>query len=183
MRSASIRAHALCAKGPVGAKAKDGASGATSVSCPSGKLAIGAPISFGPYWDHAIASKPDGTRGWTNDEGGYGTAKVVCVSARAFGDVKAVRRAARFKLGSQTATVSATCAGGRRPISWGFEAGLIDQNTWRSSEGSGVMAVPFVATSKPKGGAGWTLTFATPDGAGARTAASVALDLTCATPR
>ncbi len=184
MTAGTFRAVALCARGPLKAQQKIGPSGDnSSVSCGARQLAIGLPISNGPYWAQPVASKPQGLRGWVNSEGKYGRAAVICVAAGAFAKAQLVRQSATFSAGARTATVAAACTGGRRPISWGFEAGTLDQNIWRSVESSATMTAPFIAASKARGRSGWALTFATPDGAGARSATDIAIHLTCAIPR
>lgn len=187
-KTAKVRGGALCAKGVRFSTRTSGYSNQPSsavkrVACKRGQLAIGVPIDGGPYWDTAVASKPDGLRGWTSSQTGYAAAKVICVSARSFRSAKLVRKAATFKAGKATTTVAAKCAGGRRPISWGFEAGLLEGNTWRSVESTSTMSVPFIAASQPRGRNGWALTFATPDGEAATSTTTVAVHLTCAIPR
>lgn len=177
----TFRATALCARGPVAARTKESASG--KVSCSASQLAIGVPIDGGPYWTRAVASIPVGTRGWRNDEGGYARAKVVCVAASAFKDVKVVTARGSLAAGARDGSVSAQCRGGSRPISWGFEVGALPGNTWSSPASSLVVSVPFVASATAKGRAGWSLTFATPDGKPAVAAVPLALAITCAAPR
>ena len=79
--------------------------------------------------------------------------------------------------------MAATCTDGRRPIGWGFEAGTLDGNVWRSVDNSNLfMTAAYVAAAKPQGRSGWALTFATPDGKPAVSSAPVVLHLTCAVP-
>lgn len=174
----TLRTTALCASGPVGARTKESSSG--SVSCSRGQVAIGVPIDGGPYWTRAIASMPIGTRGWRNTEGGYARAKAICVAGSAFRSVAVVTRRASLRAGARTATVTAQCRAGTRPVGWGFEAGLLEGNRWDSPDSGVAVAVPFVASAKASGRAGWSLTFATPDGRPAASAAPIALGLTCA---
>ncbi|MDO8209099.1 hypothetical protein [Conexibacter sp. CPCC 206217] len=176
-----LRATALCARGPIAARTQESSSG--TVSCNAGQLAIGVPIDGGPYWTRAIASMPVGTRGWRNTEGGYARAKVICVAASAFRAVHVVTKRASLPAGARTATVTAECRGATRPVSWGFEAGLLEGNTWRSPDSDLSISVPFVATAKASGRAGWSLTFATPDGKPAASATPIGLGVTCAAPR
>lgn len=180
LRNGTIRGRTLCATG-LRVKIKDSPDGAGKVACARSQLAIGVPIDGGPYVDRPVYSRPNGARGWVSDEGGR--TKAICVPARSFRAVKRVRRAASFKVGRSATTVAARCPGKRRPISWGFEAGTLEDNAWRSVESSTTITSPFIAASQPKGAAGWALTFATPDGAGARGATRLALHLTCAIPR
>lgn len=181
LEGGTLRATALCAEGPVAARTKESSSG--TVSCSNGQLAIGVPIDGGPYWTRAVASMPVGTRGWRNSEGGYARAKVICVAASAFRAVKTVTKRASLPAGARSATVTARCAGGSRPIGWGFEAGLLDGNRWSSPDSGVSNAVPYVASAKASGRAGWSLTFATPDGRRAAAAAPIVLGVTCAAPR
>lgn len=156
---------------------------AGAVSCAAKQIAIGVPIDSGPYWLEPVSSVPVGARGWvTTGQGKYARSKVVCLPASAFRKVQRIRQTASFPAGKATASVSATCKGGRRPISWGFEAGVLPQNTWESSDSAVAMSVPFISASLPRGKAGWKLTFATPDGATAKTSTPLALHVTCAKP-
>ena len=181
MRSGAFRARTLCLGG---ARAVNRERSGGTVSCSRRQLAIGVPIDGGPYWTQPVSSRPVGARGWRIDgEGTYGRSKAICVPAKAFRKVARVRRAATFPAGKATATVRAACKGGRRPISWGFEVGALEDNIWRSPVSDTWMTVPFISASMPKGKAGWRLTFATPDGAPARTSTPLALHLTCAVPR
>lgn len=153
------------------------------VTCARRQIAIGAPIDGGPYWEEPLVAKPIGARGWLNSgQGKYARSKAICVPAKAFRKVQRIRRSATFPVGKATTTVKATCKRGRRPISWGFEAGPLPQNVWTSQLLAAKMAVPLISTSLPTGKAGWRLTFATPDGVGAKTATNLAIHLTCAVP-
>lgn len=186
LRSGTFTGRTLCATG-VRVTTKDSPPAAnapqTKVSCGRSQLAIGVAVDGGPYWREAVVSKPDGLRGWVNTERGYARAKVVCVPARAFARPKLVKKTASFKAGAATTTVSATCDGGRRPLGWGYEAGTLPGNVWRSADNSALfMAAAFVAAAKPQGSSGWSLTFATPDGRSATSATPLALHLTCAIP-
>lgn len=180
-KTKKIRAIGLCAKGSFAAVAKE-VSG-SKVTCSARQLALGMPIDGGPILDAPVASVPVGKRAWsTTGQGEYARSKAICVAASAFKKVKLVKRTARFALGKPSTALSATCARGTRPIAWGFEAGTLDQNAL-TKPGYDPMSVPFVAAATPKGARGWALTFATPDGAGARTSTSLALHVTCAQPR
>lgn len=186
-KNVTVRGRLLCATGVrVTAKTSPPVNQAVRepqrVSCNRGQLAIGVPLDGGLFGNAPVASKPEGLRGWFNSELGFARAKVVCVPARSFGSPALVRKAAGFKRGSATTTVTARCSGGRRPISWGYEAGTLEGNIWRSVESSGTMTVPFIAAAYPSGSAGWSLTFATPDGLPATSSTSLALHLTCAKP-
>lgn len=187
-KTTTVRGRLLCATGVrVTTKTSQAVQRAVTVpqrvSCARGQLAIGVPLDGGLFARGPVASKPDGLRGWVNSELGFARAKVVCVPARSFGSAALMRKAATFKPGKATATVTARCSGGRKPISWGYEAGTLDGNVWRSVESAGTMTVPFIAAAYPNGAAGWSLTFATPDGKPATSSTSLALHLTCATPR
>ncbi len=176
----TFRARALCLSG---AKVTTREQSGGTVSCSAQQIAIGVPIDFGPYWQEPVASKPVGARGWvTEGQGTYGRSKVICVPAKAVRRVQRVRAAGTFQAGSATATVTGSCKGGRRPIGWGFEAGTLPDNGWKSSVSAVGMTTPFIAASLPKGKASWQLTFATPDGAPARTSTPLAVHLTCAVP-
>lgn len=177
VRSGSFKSFAICASGPIAAKAKQ-AKG--TVKCSAKQIAIGVPIDAGPYYKGDVFSKPVGTRGRTNNEGGYGGAKVICVSKKAFKRVNLSKSTAAFRPGARTATVTATCKGGRVPISWGFEAPAMKGNTWATDTAS--VVTPLIGKSVKRGKAGWSLTFFTPDGKGATEAAKVTLHLTCAVP-
>jgi hypothetical protein len=180
MSSGRFRGRTLCLSG---ARATTRERAAGTVSCARKQVAIGVPIDSGPYWTEPVASKPVGKRGWvTSGQGKYGRSKVVCLPAKALRKVKLVKRTATFPAGKAVASVSAACKGGRRPIGWGFEAGVMDQNTWTSSVSSVSMSVPFLTASQPRGKAGWRITFATPDGAPAKAGAPLAVHLTCAIP-
>jgi hypothetical protein len=176
----TFRARALCLSG---AKVTTREQSSGTVSCAAKQIAIGVPIDSGPYWQEPVSSKPVGARGWvTEGQGTYGRSKVICVPAKALRRVQRVRAAATFRAGSTTAVVTGSCKDGRRPIGWGFEAGTLPDNPWRSSVSAVGMTTPFIAASLPRGKAGWQLTFATPDGAPARTSTPLAVHLTCAVP-
>lgn len=175
-----FKARALCVSG---AKATTREAAGGTVTCAAKQIAIGVPIDGGPYWTEPVASVPVGTRGWvTTGQGSYGRSKVVCLPAKAFRKVKQVKRTATFPTGKATASVTATCKDGRRPIGWGFEAGVLAANEWTSSQSSASISVPFISASLPQGKSGWRLTFATPDGAPAKTSAPLAIHVTCAVP-
>lgn len=180
MSGGRFQGRALCLGGAK-VSAEERSSG--TVTCGAKQIAIGVPIDGGPYWTEPVASVPVGARGWvTTGQGTYGRSKVVCVPASAFRKVKRIEQSASFPVGKATASVSATCKGGRRPISWGFEAGVLAQNLWKSSQSSVSMSVPFIKASLPRGKAGWKLTFATPDGTAAKTTTPLAVHVTCAKP-
>ncbi len=180
MSSGRFQGRALCLSG---AKASTEERDSGTVTCAARQIAIGVPIDSGPYWNEPVASVPVGARGWTTSgQGKYGRSKVVCVPASAFRKVKRIKQTASFPAGKATASVSATCKDGRRPISWGFEVGVLPQNSWASTQSSVTMSVPFISASLPRGKAGWKLTFATPDGAAAKTSTPLALHVTCAVP-
>lgn len=180
MTAGSFKAISLCAKGKgLGATVKTG-SGQT-VSCGK-KLAIGIPAaSTWPYEESPIVAEPNGPKGWRYVQT-RGTPSAVCVNASAFGKVKVVKKTARFAVGSNVVTFSATCPGGRRAIGWGYSADVMDQNVWESADTDSKVAVPFVSASMPNG-TGWKLTFTTPDQKAAKTAGSVGLNVTCAVPQ
>ena len=181
MAGGKFRARALCLSGArVTTADREGA----PVSCAKRRIAIGVPIDAF-YWSEPVVSKPVGARGWTTTgQGASARSKVICVPEKAFRKVKRIKATARFPAGKATATVRATCKGGRRPISWGFEVGTMADNRWSSERSSTSMSTPFVYRSMPRGKAGWRLSFATPDGAPARSGGTpLALHLTCAVPR
>lgn len=182
MKTTTIRPYAICAKGPVKAAVKSKPRGAGPVSC-GAKLAIGLPVSSTwPYNDDAaVEAKPIGTHKWQTTDP-YSASAAVCVAASAFGKVKTVRRTASFAAGKTSATVTAKCAGKRRPIGWGYSAPLMAGNTWESADTDSAIAVAFVSGSLPKGKQGWSLVFRTPDGKPATAAAQVGIHLTCAVP-
>lgn len=177
MKSGSFKSFARCASGPIAAKAK---SAQGTVKCSKKQVAIGVPIDSGPYYQGATYSKPVGTRGWTSNEEGYGGAKVICASKKAFKRANLVKATTAFKPGARTATVTATCKGGRVPISWGFEAGAMEGNAWASDSAS--IKAPLISKSGPRGKNGWSLTFFTPDGKGAAARTQVGIHVTCAKP-
>jgi hypothetical protein len=180
MSGGRFKGRALCLSG---AKASAEERDSGTVTCAAKQIAIGVPIDNGPYWNEPVASVPVGARGWkTSGQGEYGRSKVVCVPAKAFRKVKRIEQTASFPAGKATASVSATCKDGRRPISWGFEVGVLPQNAWKSSQSAVSMSAPFIKASLPRGKAGWKLTFATPDGAAAKTSAPLAVHVTCAIP-
>lgn len=181
MAGGKFRARALCLSGArVTTADKEGA----PVSCARRRIAIGVPID-GFYWSEPVVSRPVGARGWTTrGQGASARSKVICVPGKAFRKVERIEATARFPAGRATATVRATCKGGRRPISWGFEVGTMADNRWSSEHSSTSMSTPFVYASTPQGKAGWRISFATPDGAPARSGGTpLALHLTCAVPR
>ena len=180
-RPATVRSLAVCVRGAGSAITRESASG--EVSCPAGRLAVGVPIDGGPYWSQAVASMPVGLRGWRNTEGGYARAKVVCVPSRAFRSAHVVTKEVTFPAGQTSASVEATCRAGTRPLGWGFQAGTMEGNRFTSSVSSATMSVPFVSASAPSGSRGWSLRFATPDGAPAAAEAPIAIAVTCAAPR
>lgn len=180
-KTKKIRAIGLCAKGSFAAVAKE-VSG-PKVTCSARQLALGMPIDGGPFLDAPVASVPVGKRAWsTTGQGEYARSKALCVAASAFKQVKLVKRTAKFALGKRSTALRASCARGSQPIAWGFEAGTLDQNAL-TKPGYDPMSVPFIAAATPKGARGWSLTFATPDGAAARSSTSLALHITCAQPR
>lgn len=179
MAGGRFQGRTLCLKG---AKAKAKEVAGASVTCGRKQIALGVPID-GFYWTEPVASKPVGARGWTTTgQGNYSRSKAICVPAKALRKVQRTRKAASFPVGRATATVKASCKGGRRPVSWGFEASTMEQNGWRSAGSSVAMTVPFISAALPQGKAGWRLTFATPDGAPARATTSLAVHVTCAVP-
>jgi hypothetical protein len=184
-RGATVKTRVLCARGKVKAKVKYSTSG--KVNCGKGRVAIGVPINGGPYWVTRVTSVPVGTRGWRSKEGDskYTQTVAICVASSAFRSVKVVSKRARFKVGSDTTRVTATCRKGTQPISWGYEADVIDGNRWQTPNPglAAAMAVPFVSSAMAKGRTGWSLTFATPDAKPARSAAALELVITCAKPR
>ena len=180
MSGGRFQGRTLCLSG---AKATTRENSSGTVSCAAKQIAIGVPIDSGPYWIEPVASVPVGARGWvTTGQGTYGRSKVVCLPASALRKVKRIKQTASFPAGKATASVSATCTGGRQPIGWGFEVGVLPQNVWKSSQSSTPMSVPFISASLPQGKAGWKLTFATPDGAAAKTSTPLAVHVTCAKP-
>lgn len=181
MTAGTFRANAICAKGKgLGAKLKT-ASG-ERVSCGK-KLAIGVPLATTwPYVELPVTAVPDGPKAFRYVQPPRGVATAICVNASAFSQVKVVKKTAAFAVGSKTASVSATCAGQRRPIGWGYEAPTMDQNVWDSSDTTSKLSVPFISASTPSGAKGWKLTFTTPDQLPAKTAATVGLNVTCAVP-
>jgi len=181
MSGGKLRARTLCLTGArVTTREKEGG----PVSCAARQIAIGVPID-GFYWTEPVVSKPVGARGWTTEgQGNYSRSKVICAPSKAFRKVQRIRKATTFAAGKATATVRAACKGGRRPISWGFEVGVMEDNGWRSESSGTTMTVPFISASLPQGKAGWKLTFATPDGAPARSGGTpLAIHVTCAVPR
>lgn len=183
------RMRAVCATGVGKVVARSAPSAgrdsvASRVSCPSGRLALGWPIVSGPYWRQAVSSIPVGRRGWLNTEGGYARAEVLCVRASAFKNVRTVTRNATFAAGTSTADIKADCRRGTRPISWGYEAALMEANGWVSPDNRELtLRVPFVSAALPSGSRGWSLRFRTPDGQPAVAPAKVGIAVVCATPR
>lgn len=180
MTSGKLRPFAICAKGPVRATVATKPSG--EVSC-SKKIAIGVAVtSTWPYSEQAAIAKPISKSSWQTSAP-YSASTAVCVASKAFAKVKTVRRTAAFASGKRTASVTAKCAGKRRPIGWGYEAPTMEGNAWASADTPSRLTVPFIAASTPKGKKSWTLSFQTPDGKGAAAAAQVGIHLTCAVPR
>lgn len=179
--TSTFRSTALCATG-VRVQVRESAT--KSVSCSAQQLAIGVPIDSGAYQTEPFSSKPDGPRGWRVVGGGaYARAKAICVPASAFRSVTVVSKQATFATGSETTTVAAQCSGGRRPISWGYDAGVLEGNRWGAPGSSIAVNVPFVVASQARGRTGWALTFATPDGRPAASTAPIGVTVTCAIPR
>ena len=107
----------------------------------------------------------------------------MCVSRAAFKRVSTVRATGSFNPGSVTATVSASCKGGRRVLAWGYEASPLAGNTWRSADTSSARSTPFVGDALPTAGAkGFRVTFRTPDNAPATAAAPVTVFVKCGAP-
>jgi hypothetical protein len=181
MTAGSFRPLAICAKGKgLGAKVKT--SSGERVSC-GNKLPIGVPMdSTWPYSEQPIVAAPDGLKAWHYVQPPQGRATAICVNAGAFSQVKVVKKTAAFAVGAKTASVSATCAGQRRPVGWGYEAPTMDQNVWDSLDTTSKRSVPFISASTPSGAKGWKLTFTTPDQLPEKTAATVGLNVTCAVP-
>lgn len=179
MTAGTFAATSLCAKGKgLGATVKTG-SGQT-VSCGK-KLAIGIPIATSwPYEESPVVAEPNGPKAWKYVQT-RGTPSAVCVNASAFSKVKVVKKKASFAIGSNVAAFSTTCPGGRRAIGWGYTAGVMEQNVWKSADTTSKVAVPFVSASVPNG-TGWRITFSTPDQQPAKTAGAVSLNVTCAVP-
>lgn len=151
------------------------------VACSKKQVAIGMPVRNAPYYDKNVYSRPVGANGWETNEGKYAAAQVLCLPKRSMRAIKLVKRSAGFTAGARTAKVSATCKGGRAPISWGFESDAMPENTW--SGGSNPVMAPLISKATRQGKKGWALTFFTPDGEPAVTQGRVALHLTCAKPR
>lgn len=179
-----LRPLAICASGPVKRSIKRSKSG--TVRCGSGKLTLGLAAPNGsPFQTAAAVAKPNSSA--TSFENNLGDddkeAAAICVGKSAFRSVKVSKKSARFKVGSQTATVNVTCAGKRRPISWGYEADVMEQNTYRESGITNVRTTAFPSVSQPRGSRGWQVKFQTADLQGAKTAAQVTAYVTCAIPR
>lgn len=151
------------------------------VSCARNQIAIGMPVRNAPYYDKSVFSRPVGANGWETNEGIYAAAQVLCLPKRSMRAVKRIKRSAAFKAGARTAKVSATCRGGRVPISWGFESDAMPENTWKG--GSTPVVAPLISHSTRQGKKGWSLTFFTPDDKPAVAAGRVTIHLTCAKPR
>lgn len=179
--TSTFRSTALCA---TGVRVQVRESSTKSVSCSATQIAIGVPIDGGGYQTAPVSSKPDGLRGWRVVGGGmYARAKAICVPSSAFRSVAVVSKPAPFAAGAETTTVAAQCRGGRRPVSWGYEAGVLEANRWGAAGASAAVSVPFIVASKAQGRSGWALTFATPDGRPAVGTTSIGISVTCAIPR
>ncbi|MDO8185447.1 hypothetical protein Q5424_09625 [Conexibacter sp. JD483] len=174
------RALAICARGAGTPTLAEG--GGQKVSC-GAKLALGvAANTTWPYVEVAVTAQPVGIHGWQLKAGIQTRAAAICVAPRAFAKTKTVSATRAFAPGAASATVTARCDGGRRPIGWGYAAPTMDDNGWSSADTASKLTVPFVAASQPAGVSGWSLTFRTPDQRGARTAAKVTAYVTCAVP-
>lgn len=174
------RALAVCARGAVKPALAD--SPGQQVGC-GAKLALGiAANTTWPYVVAPVAAEPVGTHGWRMRGGIQTRAAAICVSPKAFSKAKTVSATRAFAPGAASATVTARCDGGRRPIGWGYAAPTMEDNAWSSADTDSRLTVPFVAASRPAGASGWSITFRTPDQKGARTAAKVTAHVTCAAP-
>lgn len=179
LATGSTQAHTVCAKGPVLALRKEAKLG-TVVSCGT-KTALGYLNLVNVKQESAVSSVPVGRTGWreTAQESEYSTSSAVCVDKAAFTSVARVTTTAKFAVGSRTATVVATCARGSRAIGWGFSAPLMLANQW---VGDGKIQSPFVESAVP-GAASWSITFSTPNLAGAVEATPVTAWAVCGKPR
>lgn len=179
-----MRPIAICASGPVKRTIKRSKSG--TVRCGSGKLTLGLAAPNGsPFQTAAAVAKPNSSA--TRFENNLGDddkeAAAICVGKSAFKSVKVAKKSTTFKVGSETATVNVTCPGKRRPISWGYEAAVMEQNTYRESGITNVRTTAFPSISQPRGSRGWQMRFQTADLEGAKTDAKVTAYVTCAIPR
>lgn len=180
LAKAKTQALAICASGAV--KPTLAEKSGQQVSC-GAKLALGVAASTTwPYLEEPVTAKPVGTHAWRMSAGSLARATAICVSPRAFSKVTTVSASRAFAVGAKSATASATCNGGRRPIGWGYEAPTMAENGWSSADTDSKLTVPFVAASQPAGGSGWSVTFVTPDQKGARSAAKVTAHVICAVP-
>jgi hypothetical protein len=176
------RALAICADTSVGATSRT--SKGTTVNCGAGRLALGVvapngtPDESGPAEARATSEST-----WTSTLGDGQGAIAVCVKASAFKRVTTVTKTGAFAAGSPTATVTAACTGGRRPIGWGVGLPAMPGNTYKASGTLNKRVAPFPSTSAPSGASGWKTVFRTADFKPAAAAATVTLQLTCAVPR
>lgn len=159
-------------------KGKPSGEGVSRVTCSKRQVAIGMPVASAPYYTKNVFSRPIGSRGWETNEGLYATAKVLCVAKRSMRAVKTISRSAPFEQGATNTKVSATCKGGRVPISWGFESDHMPEN--QAIGATQWVAAPLISNAAPYGRKGWSLTFFTPDGRPAAKQGRVSIHVTCA---
>jgi hypothetical protein len=179
----TLRGVAVCATGKSLRPQVKVATAGTAVSCGS-KLTLGFAASESwPYIETPVSVGPTGSNGWTADAGERPRPSAICVARSAFKRVATVRATGSFAAGSATATVSASCTGGRRALAWGYEASPIAGNTWKSEDTSSKRSTPFVGDALPTAGAkGFKVTFRTADNLPATAASPVAVSVRCGAP-
>jgi hypothetical protein len=177
LAAARIQSITVCATGITSPRIIRKDDGAVA-SCGAGKVALGVAVTRSWAYDEASTfGKPLAVNRWQADAEGTSTA--ICVASAAFARVSSVRTVGAFGVGAKTTTVVARCPRGKRALTWGFESTVAPENAW-NGDGT-TLATPYVASAVPSTNS-WTVTFRTPDGAGAVAATSVAAWATCGVP-